>query len=89
MDSEWDDEKDKINRKKHGISFEFAQYVFEDPRHIVFPDPHEEEDRYRILGMVDIHLLFVVFVEKNHDTIRIVSARKATKHERNLYETEL
>ena len=89
MDFEWDQEKNKINSNKHGISFEFAQYVFEDPHHIVFSDPHKEEYRYRILGMVDIHLLFVVFVEKRHDMIRIVSARKTTKQERILYETNL
>ena len=82
---EWDDEKDRANRKKHGISFETASYVFRDEFFIEMYDfEHSvDEDRYIAIGMVG-DLLFVVFTERS-DAIRLISARLATESERRLY----
>ena len=82
---EWDDEKDRANRKKHGISFETASYVFRDEYFIeMYEFEHSiDEDRYIAIGMVG-DLLFVVFTERS-DAIRLISARLATESERRLY----
>lgn len=82
---EWDEEKDCINRKKHGISFEIAAYVFRDKHHIEMYDfeHSDNEDRFIAIGMVN-DLLFVVFTERK-ETIRLISARLATESERRLY----
>ena len=82
---EWDEEKDLINLKKHGISFETAAYVFQDEYYIEMYDfEHSiEEDRYIAIGMVG-DLLFVVFTERG-EAIRLISARIATERERRLY----
>ncbi len=82
---EWDEEKDRINRERHGISFETASYVFCDEHYIEMYDfEHSiDEDRYIAIGMVG-DLLFVVFTERG-ENIRLISARLATKKERGLY----
>ena len=82
---EWDEEKNRINREKHGISFETALYVFQDEYYIEMYDfEHSiEEDRYIAIGMVE-DLLFVVFTERR-EAIRLISARLATERERGLY----
>ena len=85
MKFEWDDEKNIINKKKHGISFETAAKVFNDPLYIeVYDSDHSiEEDRYIAIGMVE-DVLFVVFTERKQ-TIRLISARLATETERRYY----
>ena len=82
---EWDEEKDYANRKKHGISFETAAYVFQDDYYIEMYDfEHSiDEDRYIAIGMVG-ELLFVVFTERK-ERIRLISARLATESERRHY----
>lgn len=82
---EWDEEKDRINREKHGISFETAAYVFQDEHYIEMYDfEHSvDEDRYIAIGMVG-DLLFVVFTERGQN-IRLISARLAAENERRLY----
>ena len=82
---EWDEEKDRINQIKHGISFETAAYVFADAHYIEMYDfEHSiEEDRYIAIGMVG-DLLFVVYTERG-ENIRLISARLATESERRLY----
>ena len=82
---EWDEEKDYANRKKHGISFETAAYVFQDDYYIEMYDfEHSvEEDRYIAIGKVG-DVLFVVFTERK-ETIRLISARLATNAEKELY----
>ncbi len=84
MTFEWDENKNKANKKKHGISFEVAVRVFCDPNVIVVPDPESREDRWNAIGFVGA-LLFVVYTERDNDRIRIISARKATKGEINGY----
>ena len=82
---EWDEEKNRMNREKHGISFETAAYVFLDEFYIEMYDfEHSiDEDRYIAIGRVG-DLLFVVFTERG-ETIRLISARLATERERRLY----
>lgn len=90
MEFEWDEEKNRANIRKHdGISFEMAVRVFLDENRIEkYGARHStDEDRYNVIGMVE-NLLFVVYTERNDDTIRIISARKATKEECNEYYEE-
>ena len=86
---EWDDNKNKINKKKHKISFEEARTVFYDDAALVIDDPEhsEDEDRFIILGLSKrANLLFVCHCYRESDTvIRIISARKATKTESQYY----
>ena len=86
---EWDDKKNAANEKKHGISFDEAKTVFTDQfaRLIVDPDHSDEEDRFILLG-TSIHskLLVVCHCIRMDDSIRIISARKADRQEREIYE---
>jgi uncharacterized protein len=87
---EWDDDKAKRNLKKHGVSFEEAATIFNDPRIATISDPDhsEDEERFVSLGMSFIQrLLSVIHTERNERT-RLISARKATKTERKTYENE-
>ena len=85
MEFEWDEVKNKINQRTHGISFETASHVFEDPNYIEMYDfeHSSKEDRYVALGCVG-DVLFVVFTERG-EKIRIISARIATKIEEEIY----
>jgi uncharacterized protein len=86
---EWDPIKDVSNQKKHGISFSEAKTVFSDQfaRLISDPDHSEEEDRFILLGTsIDSKLLVVCHCIKTDESIRIISARKAEKPERKIYE---
>ena len=86
---EWDIAKDKVNQKKHGVSFEEAQSVFYDEFAIQFFDESrsESEERFLMLGLSErANLLLVCHcVRGNSSTIRIISARKATRNESQLY----
>lgn len=85
---EWDIEKDKNNRKIHGISFSTAKFVFNDvERWERFDSSHsEDEDRWQTIGLVD-KVLFVVYTEQG-ETTRIISARIADENERRVYNGE-
>ena len=85
---EWDDKKANINRRKHGVTFEEATTAFADELSITIDDPlhSQDEDRLILIGMSqEFKTLVVVHVEKR-ETIRIISARKATKQEQKFYE---
>ena len=84
---EWDPDKAASNPKKHrGVTFEDAIHVFDDDHVIDEVDPDPDEDRRRIIGMAaDGRILVVVYTEPQEDRIRIISARKATKHEAEAY----
>ncbi|KIR03586.1 hypothetical protein P261_02401 [Lachnospiraceae bacterium TWA4] len=86
---EWDENKNTINKSKHGISFEEAQTVFYDSEALVIDDPEhsEKEERFIILGLSSkTNLLVVCHCYRASDTvIRIISARKATKTESSYY----
>jgi len=85
---EWDPEKDKINKKTHGISFSAAKFVFNDiERWERYDSSHSEiEDRWQTIGLVD-KVLFVVYSEQG-ETTRIISARMADENERRIYNGE-
>ena len=88
----WDKEKAKINYKKHGVSFEEAQTVFYDDHALEFfdPDHSEREDRFLMLGMSFRMRVLVVChcVREEGAIIRIISARKAMRHEAKHYAKE-
>ena len=85
----WNKKKAKTNKKKHGINFEEASTVFDDPLAEVFDDEKHsiDEEREYIVGRSMLQrLLIVFFTERAQDIIRIFSARKANKRERREYE---
>lgn len=86
---EWDEHKDQLNRRKHGISFDEAKTVFYDGEALVIDDPEhsEEEERFIILGLSSrANLLVVCHCYRASETvIRLISARKATKTEAKFY----
>jgi uncharacterized protein len=83
---EWNKSKAKGNFDKHGVSFEVARKVFKDPFAVEFPDDREDydEERLVIIGMVDRQVPFVAYVERK-GVVRIISARRATKYEQEIY----
>jgi uncharacterized DUF497 family protein len=89
----WTIEKDRVNRRDHGLSFEAARLVFNDPFAVSRVDPHPDGDRWQTVGMVGQVALFVVHTwpepgPPDAGIGRIISARKATSHERRAYEEE-
>ena len=85
----WDFAKAAANLKKHGVSFEAATRVFEDELSATFPDPDHSQSEIRLItyGLGSDGNLLVVSHTERRDTIRIISARVATKKERKRYET--
>ena len=88
----WDQAKSLTNKAKHKLSFELAVLVFEDPYHVSMADPCDEEERWRTYGAIQGVIILVVHTDPVMDgnqvvqSGRIISARKATPHERRLYE---
>lgn len=87
----WDEEKNRSNRAKHNVSFEIAGLVFEDPFHLSILDRIEGgEERWQTMGMIGSVVVLLVahtFVEQaGEEIVRIISARKATRKERQRYE---
>ena len=87
---EWDEEKAQDNLRKHGISFEEAQTVFNDPLAITIPDPDHsaDEDRFITIGESDKRRILVAVYTERRKKIRLISARKASRTERKKYEEE-
>lgn len=87
---EWDAPKSSANLRKHGVSFEEAASVFGDPLALTFADPDHSirEARFVTIGQSSRDLLLVVAHVERGRAIRIISARKATKHERTIYEQD-
>ena len=92
MDSfnfEWNKNKNQSNHEKHGVSFQEAQTVFYDQNAIEYYDDNHslEEERFIMLGIsYQMRLLVVCYCVRNHNSIRVISARKATKKETKVYE---
>lgn len=89
MTFEWDENKNQINKQKHGIAFEEAKTVFYDEQALLeYDELHSEnEDRFRILGRSDEgKILLVVHCIREETIIRIISSRKATSREKVGYE---
>lgn len=85
---EWDETKARRNLTKHSVSFEEASTVFADPLSLTIFDPlhSDEEDRFIMLGESRRRRLLVVVFTDRDDRTRIISARVATRRERNDYE---
>jgi uncharacterized protein len=83
----WDERKNRVNQQKHGVSFETAILVFDDPYHLTRQDREVEgEARWQTLGMVKgVHVLLVAHTVSENEEIRMLSARKATPRERSIY----
>ena len=80
--------RDKADRnaRKHGVTFEEAATVFSDPLALIIEDESHHENA-RIIGeSLAARILLVVFVERDGDLVRLISARRATRHERRRYE---
>jgi uncharacterized DUF497 family protein len=85
---EFDPDKGVRNAFKHGVSFAEAQTVFLDPLALEVPDPDHsmQEERSLVVGRSFRQRLLVVAFTERGDSIRIISAREATRHERRIYE---
>lgn len=90
MDFEWDKAKAARNLKKHKVAFDEAATLFGDPLSVTFPDPDHslDEDRFIIIGMSARNRVLIVSFTDRGKRARIISARKATRQERNVYEEE-
>ncbi len=86
---EWDEKKNTLNRKKHGISFEEAQTIFADENALLIHDPDHSlgENRFILIGLsLRLRVLVVCYCHReSEDVIRIISARKATRSEQKQY----
>lgn len=88
MEFEWDQNKADLNLSKHGVSFDEAKTVFQDPLFLDFFDPDHSyvENRYIIIGHSSNNRLLLVSYTEQGETIRIISVREATRRERKNYE---
>lgn len=89
MKFEWDPKKAESNLSKHGVSFEEAMTVFKDTLALIFDDTEHSQAEHReiIIGTSALkRFILVCFIERIQDTIRIFSARRATKNEIKDYE---
>jgi len=91
MHYEWDPVKDASNLKKHGVRFADAVLVFEDERAVTIEDVEAGgEQRFCTIGMdAVLAILVVVYAYRFENQIRIISARKATRKERGIYENRI
>ena len=88
MEFEWDKNKAASNLSKHGVSFDEARTAFDDPLYIDFYDPDHsyDEHRYIIIGQSMQNSLLVISYTERGNVIRLISARQATRKERETYE---
>ena len=90
MKFDWDSGKAKRNLAKHGVSFEEAATVFDDPLYLDFFDPEhsEEENRYLRVGRSNRRRILVIAYTERDERARLISARLATNQERQAYEED-
>lgn len=88
MKFDWDYNKAATNLRKHDVSFEEAQTIFNDPLYVDFydPDHSDHEARYLMVGESDRGRLLIVSYTERGNFIRLISAREVTRAERELYE---
>jgi len=88
MDFEWNSEKARANLRKHGVAFEEAATVFGDALAVTYSDPEHSlgEARWVTFGFSERRRLLAVCHAERNSTVRIISAREATQHERKVYE---
>ncbi|MCU7837553.1 MAG: BrnT family toxin [gamma proteobacterium symbiont of Taylorina sp.] len=94
MQFNWDENKNKTNLVNHGISFETAKLIFDDPYALSTQDRYEDgEERWQTIGLINGIIIILVahtfYEHDNNETIRIISARKATRQERKYYEQNI
>ena len=90
--AEWDDAKDEVNQRKHGLSFSEARVLFDSGSDylVIFDVDHSEsEDRFLAIGAIERGIVVVAFTEPEEDTIRIISARWASNREQSLYRSHM
>jgi len=88
MEFEWDEKKAAANLADHGISFDEAKTVFDDPLYVDFydPDHSDDEHRYVIVGESRQNRLLIVSYTERGESVRLISAREVTLSERKAYE---
>ena len=88
MEFEWDGSKAAANLSRHGVSFDEAKTVFDDPVYVDFYDPDHsyDEHRYIIIGQSQRGRLLIVSYTERDNLLRLVSAREVTRGEREAYE---
>ena len=84
MRFEWDENKNQLNIKNHGIDFQDAKEIFRGPVLERIDPGRHREIRWQVIGMTH-EVMFVVYTERGEDTYRIISARKAEPHEEAAY----
>ncbi len=89
MDFQWDKKKAALNLDKHAVDFADVVGAFEDPNALTIDDPHPKEQRFLTVGLDSLARLLVVSYTWRENSIRIISARKATKKEQKQYERGL
>ncbi len=88
----WDSDKNETNRREHGIGFETAALVLNDPFVVTQRDPYRDEQRWRTMGLIGNTLVIVVHTsplgdaDSGVEVWRMISARQATRNERQRYE---
>lgn len=90
MNFEWDEDKNRANIRKHGFDFGDAWEIFESPL-LKRPDTRAfyGEVRWTGIGLLGNRIVVIIFTHRDEDTIRIISLRKASKHERKDLEEEI
>ena len=90
MKFEWDEDKNRANIRRHRIDFADVQPLFDGPMFVTLDTRRDYgEDRMVGIGLLGDAILVVVFVEMAKDTIRLISARKAERHERERFKEEI
>ena len=87
VDYEWDEAKSQVDQRKHGVDFADAIEALEDPNRIEEIDERFEygEERTQVIGMAQTNVLCVIVTQRSENVCRIVSARRATRHEEDRY----
>lgn len=91
MEFEWDENKNQSNWLKHKVDFADAIHIFLDSRRLERENIRKRygEVRFQTIGMTEQGILFVIYTERHQNTIRLISARKANRRERQAYENGL
>jgi len=87
---EWDPAKARLNRRKHGVTFQEAASVFGDALSLTYSDPDQSdsERRFMTMGSSSAGRILIIAHTEFNDSIRVISAREASKHEKRHYEEE-
>ena len=91
MQFEWDNDKNRINQSRHGVSFEIAMQIFNDPNIMSWIDQRFDYREERWISLGSVHGLTILVVAhqvkegKNEETVRIISARRANRRQRDTY----